>query len=104
MSPAPHGLPGSSALANRVMFSDIPEPMGTLLRFGVLSFGFGGWVAMAGVRLSLTITIGVLAFLVFPAKAVRKRVVGVGHELDTMLTEGQGGFTDLMRGAMARRR
>ncbi len=96
--------PGSSALANRQMFADIPEPMGTLLRLGVLSFGFGGWVAMAGVRLSLTITIGVLALLVFPAKAVRKRVVGVGQELDTMLLEGQGGFTDLMRGAMARRR
>lgn len=96
--------PATSALAHRQMFADIPEPMGTLLRLGVLSFGFGGWVAMAGVRLSLSITIGVLALLVFPAKAVRKRVVGVGKELDSMLTEGQGGFTDLMRGAMARRR
>ncbi|CAN5888169.1 hypothetical protein BH11MYX3_BH11MYX3_23390 [soil metagenome] len=94
----------SSAVAPRQMFSDIPEPMGTLLRLGVLSFGFSGWVAMAGVRLSLTITIGLLAFLVFPVANMRKRVVGVGHELDSMLSEGQGGFTDLMRGAMARRR
>ncbi len=94
----------SSALAPRQMFSDIPEPMGTLLRLGVLAFGFGGWLGMAGVRLSLTITIGLLAFLVFPARTMRTRVVGVGHELDSMLSEGQGGFTDLMRGAMARRR
>ena len=42
--------------------------------------------------------------LSFPAKLVRTRVVGVGKELDSMLTEGQGGFSDLMRGAMARRR
>jgi serine/threonine protein kinase len=94
----------AAALAPRQMFSDIPEPMGTLLRLGVLSFGFGGWVAMASVRLSLTLTIGILALLVFPVSGVRKRVVGVGRELDAMLGEGQGGFTDLMRGAMARRR
>jgi hypothetical protein len=30
-------------------------------------------------------------------------VVGVGRELDAMLAEGQGGLTDMMRGAMARR-
>ncbi len=91
-------------LAPRQMFSDIPEPMGTLLRLGVLGFGFAGWTAMWGIRLSLTITIAVLAMLSFPAKPVRTRVVGVGKELDSMLIEGQGGFSDLMRGAMARRR
>jgi hypothetical protein len=41
------------------------------------------------------------AALAFPA---RKRVVGVGNELDAMLAEGQGGFTDMMKSAMARRR
>jgi len=70
----------------------------------VLGFGFGGWAAMWGVRLSLMVTVGVVAMLSFPAKPVRARVVGVGKELDAMLTEGQGGFADLMRGAMARRR
>lgn len=94
----------STQLAQRTMFSDIPEPMGTLLRLGVLGFGFGGWAAMWGVRLSLMVTVGVVAMLSFPAKPVRARVVGVGKELDAMLTEGQGGFADLMRGAMARRR
>jgi serine/threonine protein kinase len=90
--------------ARRKMFSDVPEPLGTALRLGVLGFGFAGWTAMWGVRLSLTITITILGLLAFPAKPVRTRVVGVGKELDAMLTEGQGGFSDLMRGAMARRR
>jgi hypothetical protein len=90
-----------SALASRHMFSDVQEPLGTLLRLSVLSFGASGWVGMAGIRLSLAIVIYTFAALAFPA---RRRLVGVGHELDAMLAEGQGGFTDLMKGAMARRR
>jgi hypothetical protein len=82
------------------MFSDVQEPLGTLLRIGVLSFGVGGWVGMAAIRLSLTLTLGILALLAFPA---RKKMLGVGRELDSMLAEGQGGFTEMMRGAMARR-
>jgi serine/threonine protein kinase len=87
-------------LAPRQMFSDVAEPLGTLLRLGVLSFGFGGWVGMASIRLSLTLTVWIIAVLGFPA---RKKVLGVGREIDSMLAEGQGGFTDMMKGAMARR-
>jgi serine/threonine protein kinase len=89
------------ALAERHLFSDVQEPIGTLLRLGVLSFGAGGWIGMAGIRLSLAIMVYTFAALAFPA---RKRVVGVGNELDAMLAEGQGGFTDMMKSAMARRR
>ncbi|TMQ06282.1 MAG: serine/threonine protein kinase [Deltaproteobacteria bacterium] len=88
-------------LAPRRLFSDVPEPLGTLLRLGVLSFGAGGWIGMASIRLSLVILVYTCAVFAFPA---RKKVVGVGRELDTMLAEGQGGFTDLMKTAMARRR
>jgi hypothetical protein len=77
-----------------------PNRSGTLLRLGVLGFGFGGWVGMAGIRLSLTLTVYIIAVLGFPA---RKKVLGVGREIDSMLAEGQGGFTDMMKGAMARR-
>jgi serine/threonine protein kinase len=91
----------ASALAARHMFSDVDEPFATLLRFGVLSFGAGGWLGMAGIRLSLAIVIYAFAAIAFPA---RRRLVGVGHELDAMLAEGQGGFTDIMKRAMARRR
>jgi serine/threonine protein kinase len=90
----------SAALAPRRLFGDIQEPLGTLLRIAVLGVGAGGWIGMAGIRLSLAITIGIIAVLGFPA---RRRVVGVGRELDSMLAEGQGGFTDMMKGAMARR-
>ncbi len=46
-------------LAPRLMFADIQEPLATLLRLGVLGFGFGGWVAMAGIRFSLALVIGI---------------------------------------------
>jgi serine/threonine protein kinase len=88
------------ALATRHLFSDVPEPLGTLLRIGVLSFGAGGWLGMASIRLSLAILVYTFAAVAFPA---RRKVVGVGHEIDAMLAEGQGGFTDIMKGAMARR-
>jgi serine/threonine protein kinase len=92
--------PATKELAPRKMFGDVQEPLGTLLRIGVLGFGFGGWVGMAGIRVSLMIAIYVVATFGFPK---RKRVLEVGHELDAMLAEGQGGFTDMMKGAMARR-
>ncbi|HWU90234.1 MAG TPA: serine/threonine-protein kinase [Kofleriaceae bacterium] len=84
----------------RRIFADIDEPLGTLLRFGVLGFGAGGWLGMASIRLSLVLTVYIAAALAFPA---RRKIVGVGRELDAMLAEGQGGFTDMMRNAMARR-
>ncbi|HSK04866.1 MAG TPA: hypothetical protein VK932_26635, partial [Kofleriaceae bacterium] len=87
----------------RRIFADVGEPLGTLLRFGVLGFGAGGWLGMAGLRVSLTITIWIAALLVFPARSTSKKMVAVGRELDAMLAEGQGGFTDMMRTAMARR-
>jgi len=93
--------PTRSGLPARRMFSEIGEPLGTLLRFGVLGFGAGGWIGMTGIRISLAITIYLTAALAFPA---RRKVVSVGRELDAMLAEGQSGFTDMMRGAMARRR
>ena len=88
------------SLAPRRMFPDVPEPLGTLLRVSVLAFGAGGWLGMAGVRLGLLITLGVLSLVAFPA---RKQLGAVGKELDAMMAEGQGGFTDLMRSSMARR-
>jgi serine/threonine protein kinase len=87
----------------RRIFADVGEPLGTLLRFGVLGFGAGGWLGMAGLRLSLLVTIWTAALLSFPARKTSKKVRSVGRELDSMLAEGQGGFTDIMRSAMARR-
>lgn len=88
------------ALAPRKLFSDVQEPLGTALRLAVLSIGAGGWIGMASIRLSLAIVVGIATIFAFPA---RKKVHGVGRDLDAMLAEGQGGFTDMMRGAMARK-
>jgi serine/threonine protein kinase len=85
----------------RQLFSDVSEPFGTFLRFGVLGFGAGGWLGMAAIRFGLGVTISIIAVLAFPAF---KKIVGVGRELDGMLVEGQSGFTDMIRGAMARKR
>jgi serine/threonine protein kinase len=90
---------GPTAPARR-MFSDIGEPLGTLLRLGVLGFGASGWLGMTGIRFAVGIVIGLAALIAFPTFG---KVVGVGRELDSMLAEGQSGFTDMMRGAMARR-
>jgi hypothetical protein len=46
------------------------------------------------------ITVYLIATFGFPK---RRRVLEVGKEIDAMLAEGQGGFTDMMKGAMARR-
>ena len=85
---------------SRELFADVGEPLGTLLRFAVLGFGAGGWLGMAGLRVSITIAMTVIAVIAFPA---RRKVVGVSRELDAMLAEGQSGFTDMMRSAMARK-
>ncbi|MGE0870579.1 MAG: serine/threonine-protein kinase [Kofleriaceae bacterium] len=89
-----------ASIVRRKMFTDVPEPIGTLLRVGVLGFGFSGWIGMAAVRMSLTITMWVLAAIAFPTA---KKVLAGGRELDSMLSEGQGGFSDLMKAAIARR-
>jgi len=86
-------------LAQRRLFSDMAEPVGTLLRLGVLGFGAGGWIGMVALRLNVAIVCAIAMALAFPA---RKKIRGVGVELDSMLSEGQSGFTAIMKGAMAR--
>lgn len=86
-------------LPARRLFSGLAEPWATLLRLTVLGFGAGGWATMAGLRLSSLITFTVAAALLFP---LRRTVQGAGRELDSMLTEGQSGFSDLMKLAMKR--
>jgi serine/threonine protein kinase len=92
--------PQKRELVRRQLFGDVQEPIGTMLRIAVLGIGASGWVGMAGIRLSLAVLVGIAAVFGFPA---RKRVTHVGRELDSMLAEGQSGFTDMMKGAMAKR-
>jgi serine/threonine protein kinase len=97
---APKSLVKStSALPARKLFADIPEPLATFFRLGVLGVGAGGYLGMAAARLSVTILLFIAGALAFPA---RTRITHVRHELDSMLSEGQTGFADMCRGALAR--
>jgi serine/threonine protein kinase len=100
-------LAGSTALASRgetlparQLFSDLPEPWGSLLRLSVLSFGFGGWVGMAGLRYSMLALFAVASLVALPARRTLRTAKG---EVDSMLSEGQAGFRDLMRAAVRRK-
>lgn len=88
-------------LPARQLFNGVPEPWGTLFRLSVLGFGCGGWVAMASVRLSAMIAFAVATTIAFP---LRRTVGGAARELDSMLSEGQAGFVDLIRASMQRRK
>jgi serine/threonine protein kinase len=91
---------GRDRALSRRMFADISEPIATILRFGVLGIGTAGWLGMTGLRLGFAITFSVVAVIAFPAFG---KILGVGRELDAMLTEGRSGFADMIRGAMARK-
>ncbi len=84
----------------RQLFHGVNEPWATLMRLSVLGFGFGGWVGMASMRLSALILVAVASVIALP---VRRTVRDAGKELDSMLSEGQAGFGDLMRAAVRRR-
>lgn len=101
------GLPGPGALEKRGelrparhLFRDVDEPFGSLLRLSVLGFGFGGWVGMASVRFSALVLFTLASALALPA---RRTIRAAGRELDSMLSDGQAGFGDLMRAAVKRR-
>jgi serine/threonine protein kinase len=85
----------------RKLFPDVPEPIGTLMRLVVLSFGAGGWLAMLSVRFYLAILVGMFGLIAWPA---RHKIKGIGEELDLMLKEGQTGFGDISRRAIGRTR
>jgi serine/threonine protein kinase len=83
------------------LFPTVPEPAGTALRLGVLGFGATGWLTMMWIRVALMFTVGLLSLLAFP---VRRKLSGLGDELDLMLKEGQDGFADISRRAIGRTR
>ncbi|HRC59197.1 MAG TPA: protein kinase, partial [Kofleriaceae bacterium] len=50
-------------LPARQLFTGMAEPWATLLRLSVLGFGAGGWIGMAGLRLSALVTFAIAAAL-----------------------------------------
>ncbi len=75
----------------RRIFSDVGEPLGTLLRFGVLGFGAGGWLGMASLRLSLAPHhLDRRRSSIFPARHTSKNVRGVGRRARRDARRGPG--------------
>jgi serine/threonine protein kinase len=87
-------------LPARALFHGVEEPFASLLRLAVLGFGFGGWVGMVSVRFSALILFTIASTIALPA---RRTVREAGRELDSMLADGQAGFSDMMRSATRRK-
>jgi serine/threonine protein kinase len=87
-------------LPARALFHGVEEPFASLLRLAVLGFGFGGWAGMVGLRFSALVLFTVASTLALPA---RRTVREAGRELDSMLADGQAGFSDMMRSATRRK-
>ena len=51
----------------------------------LVKFGVGGWVGMAAIRVSLTLTVWIVAMLAFPK---RSQITGVGKVAGCQVTEG----------------
>jgi hypothetical protein len=83
----------------RKIFRDVPEPLATFLRLGLLGFAGTGWAGMAAARLTVLITFSILSVLAMPR---RKTVREVGHDVDSLLADGQHGFADLARMSLGR--
>jgi serine/threonine protein kinase len=93
--------PRPAKLARRArIFRDVPEPLATFLRLGLLGFAAGGWAGMAATRLAVLITFAVASVIALPR---RKTVRELGHDVDDLLADGQHGFGDLARLALGRK-
>ncbi len=81
------------------MFAALPEPLGALVRLGVLGFSIGGWVTMLSLRFALLLLTWWVMFL--PDKRGYS-ARGTVREFDALLGDGQHGFADLSRAALRR--
>jgi len=81
------------------LFSDVQEPLGAMLRLGVLGFAASGWFAMLWLRFAVWIVAAVATVIAFPA---RRSILGANRGVQHLLTDGQGGFADLAKRAVAR--
>jgi serine/threonine protein kinase len=85
----------------RPLFTDIPEPLGALLRLSVLGVALGGWLGMALTAWTLQAIAWTAGVPTGGKKSVaRATVEDVAH----IFHDGREGFGDLARRAVARRR
>jgi len=94
-------MPPRAIRPARPLFTDIPEPLGALLRLTILGVALGGWVGMAVTAWTLQM-IGWTAGLVTGGK--RSSARRMTNDVAGIFTDGRDGFGDLARRAIARKR
>lgn len=86
----------------RPVFSDLPEPLRAALRLSLLAVAAGGWLAMAITVLVVRVLGASIA--VVAGRTRRPMVREATTDVAGVLSDGQDGFRDLARRAVARRR
>jgi|JI10StandDraft_1071094.scaffolds.fasta_scaffold13530_11 serine/threonine protein kinase len=93
--------PGPRSLA-RPIFGEVPEPLRAALRLALLGVAVGGWLSLAILAVTVQAFGGVAGL--FAGKGRRPTVRAATDDVAAVLVDGQRGFGDLARRAVARRR
>lgn len=94
--------PTPRALAVRPVFTDLPEPLRAALRLSLLAVAASGWLAMGVSVLIVHVLGGSIGLL--SGRARRPMVRSATADVAGVLHDGQDGFGELARRAVARRR
>ncbi len=86
----------------RPVFTDFPEPLRAALRLSLLGVAASGWLAMAITVLMVRVLGGSIG--VFAGRSRRPMVRSATSDVAGLLADGQDGFGDLARRAVAPRR
>jgi len=93
--------PRAMAVA-RPIFLDLPEPLRAALRLSLLAVAASGWFAMAITMIIVQVFGGLVGM--FAGGSRRPMVRAATSDVAGVLGDGQDGFSDLARRAVARRR
>lgn len=85
----------------RPIFTDMPEPLGALLRLSVLGVALGGWVGMALTAWTLQAIGWSVGLFTGGKQSTVRRATG---DVAGIFVDGRDGFGDLARRAVARKR
>ncbi|MBZ0235258.1 MAG: serine/threonine protein kinase [Deltaproteobacteria bacterium] len=96
----PRAVVAAIALA-RPLFTDMPEPLGALLRLSVLGIALGGWAGMALTAWTLQLIGWTAGIFTGGKRSTARRMTG---DVAEIFVDGRDGFGDLARRAVARKK
>jgi serine/threonine protein kinase len=94
-------MPPRAIRPARPLFTDLPEPLGALLRLSVLGVARVGWVGLALTAWSLQLSGWTAGLVTGGKRAKARRVTG---DVAGIFVDGRDGFGDLARRAITRKR